>query len=70
MRPPTLSLLLAGILPSVAATAAPLPDFEASYKLEQHYLPVRIWQRDSDDEEYQSDLEEFSHSLRGKKNKR
>ena len=35
-----------------------------------HYLPVRIWQRDSDDEEYQSDLEEFSHSLRGKKNKR
>ena len=34
-----------------------------------HYLPVRIWQRDSDDEEYQSDLEEFSHSLRGKKNK-
>jgi len=31
---------------------------------------VRIWQRDSDDEEYQSDLEEFSHSLRGKKNKR
>ena len=33
-----------------------------------HYLPVRIWQRDSDDEEYQSDLEEFSPSLRGKKN--
>jgi hypothetical protein len=35
-----------------------------------HYLPVRIWQRDSDDEEYQSELEEFSHSLRVKKNKR
>jgi hypothetical protein len=28
-----------------------------------HYLPVRIWRRDSDDEEYQSDLEDFSHSL-------
>ena len=41
MRPPTLSLLLlAGILPSVAATAAPLPDFEASYKLEQHNLRI------------------------------
>jgi hypothetical protein len=35
-----------------------------------HYLPVRIWQRDSDDEEYQSDLEDFSRSLWGKKNSR
>jgi hypothetical protein len=34
-----------------------------------HYLPVRIWRRDSDDEEYLSDLEEFSRSLWGKKNK-
>ena len=33
-----------------------------------HYLPVRIWRRDSDDEEYQSDLEEFSRSLREKVN--
>jgi len=31
-----------------------------------HYLPVRIWRRDSDDEEYLSDLEDFSRSLRGK----
>ena len=31
-----------------------------------HFLPVRIWRRDSDDEEYVSDLEEFSRSLRGK----
>ena len=29
-----------------------------------HYLPVRIWQRDKDDSEYQSDLESFSASLR------
>jgi len=35
-----------------------------------HYLPVRIWRRDSDDEEYLSDLEEFSRSLWGKKNQR
>jgi hypothetical protein len=28
-----------------------------------HYLPVRIWRRDSNDEEYRSDLEEFSDSL-------
>lgn len=28
-----------------------------------HYLPVRIWQREKDDE-YQSDLESFSKSLR------
>ena len=35
-----------------------------------HYLPVRIWQRDSDDEEYLSDLEDFSRSLWGKKNSR
>jgi hypothetical protein len=34
-----------------------------------HYLPVRIWRRDSDDEEYLSDLEELSRSLWGKKNK-
>jgi len=33
-----------------------------------HYLPVRIWRRDSDDEEYQSDLENFSRSLWGKIN--
>jgi hypothetical protein len=33
-----------------------------------HYLPVRIWRRDSDDEEYQSDLENFSRSLWGKSN--
>jgi hypothetical protein len=31
-----------------------------------HYLPVRIWRRDGDDEEYQSELEDFSRSLRGK----
>lgn len=29
-----------------------------------HYLPVRIWQREKDDAEYQSDLESFSASLR------
>jgi hypothetical protein len=29
-----------------------------------HYLPVRIWQRDTDDAEYQSDLESFTTSLR------
>ncbi|MGB5540934.1 MAG: DUF3108 domain-containing protein [Gammaproteobacteria bacterium] len=29
-----------------------------------HYLPVRIWQREKDDAEYQSDLENFSASLR------
>lgn len=28
------------------------------------YLPVRIWQREKDDTEYQSDLTEFSESLR------
>lgn len=28
-----------------------------------HYLPVRIWQRDSDDDEYRSELEEYSPSL-------
>jgi hypothetical protein len=33
-----------------------------------HYLPVRIWRRDSDDDEYQSELEDFSNSLRGKRN--
>lgn len=31
------------------------------------YLPVRIWQREKDDDEYQSDLESFSESLRVKK---
>ena len=35
-----------------------------------YYLPVRIWRRDRDDEEYQSELEEFSQSLWGKKNDR
>lgn len=30
------------------------------------YLPVRIWQREKDDDEYQSDLESFSESLRVK----
>lgn len=29
-----------------------------------NYLPVRIWQREKDDAEYQSDLAEFSDSLR------
>jgi hypothetical protein len=29
-----------------------------------HYLPVRIWQREKDDAEYQSDLESYSASLR------
>lgn len=28
-----------------------------------HFLPVRIWQREKDDSEYQSDLEHFSSSL-------
>ena len=28
-----------------------------------NYLPVRIWQREKDDSEYQSDLAEFSESL-------
>jgi hypothetical protein len=37
---------------------------------ELHYLPVRIWRRDSDDEEYTSDLEKFSRSLWGKSRKR
>jgi len=32
-----------------------------------HYLPVRIWRRDGDDEEYVSELEDFSRSLRVKK---
>ncbi|MGD8630929.1 MAG: DUF3108 domain-containing protein, partial [Gammaproteobacteria bacterium] len=31
---------------------------------ELNYLPVRIWQREKDDREYQSDLAEFSESLR------
>ena len=31
------------------------------------YLPVRIWRREPDDSEYQSDLESFSASLRVKK---
>lgn len=35
-----------------------------------HYLPVRIWRRDSDGDEYQSELEDFSRSLWGKKNNR
>jgi len=30
---------------------------------ELHYLPVRIWQREKDDSEYQSDLESFSSAL-------
>jgi hypothetical protein len=29
-----------------------------------NYLPVRIWQREKDDVEYESELEEFSESLR------
>lgn len=29
-----------------------------------HYLPVRIWQREKDDSEYQSELETYSESLR------
>ncbi|MGB5178776.1 MAG: DUF3108 domain-containing protein [Gammaproteobacteria bacterium] len=33
-----------------------------------HYLPVRIWRRDSDDEEYLSELEDFSRSLWTSKN--
>jgi len=35
-----------------------------------HYLPVRIWRRDGDDEEYQSELEAFNPSLRGEENVR
>ena len=31
---------------------------------ELHFLPVRIWQREKDDADYQSDLESYSHSLR------
>ena len=37
---------------------------------ELHYLPARIWRRDGDDEEYVSDLEDFSLSLWGKAGKR
>ncbi|MDH3527321.1 MAG: DUF3108 domain-containing protein [Gammaproteobacteria bacterium] len=33
---------------------------------ELSYLPVRIWQREKDEDEYQSDLESFSESLRVK----
>jgi len=33
---------------------------------ELNYLPVRIWQREKDDAEYQSDLESFSDSLHTK----
>ncbi|MCG6898959.1 MAG: DUF3108 domain-containing protein [Gammaproteobacteria bacterium] len=35
-----------------------------------HFLPVRIWRRDGDDEEYQSELEDFSRSLRDEENDR
>jgi len=35
---------------------------------ELHFLPVRIWRRDSDSGEYQSDLESFTPSLRRQKN--
>lgn len=35
-----------------------------------HYLPVRIWRRDGDDEAYQSELEDFSTSLWGMANPR
>lgn len=31
---------------------------------ELHYLPVRIWQREKDDAEYQSDLESYSSTLK------
>ena len=31
---------------------------------ELNYLPVRIWQREKDDSEYQSDLESFTDTLR------
>jgi hypothetical protein len=31
---------------------------------ELHYLPVRIWQREKDDSEYQSDLESYSLSTK------
>ena len=34
---------------------------------ELHYLPVRIWQRNKDQREYQSELESFSESLRVEK---
>jgi hypothetical protein len=34
---------------------------------ELSFLPVRIWQREKDDDEYQSDLESFSESLRVKR---
>lgn len=34
------------------------------------YLPARIWRRDGEDEEYTSDLESFSRSLRGRPGKR
>lgn len=37
---------------------------------ELHYLPVRIWRRDNDDDEYLSELEGFSRSLWGKSGKR
>ena len=37
---------------------------------ELHYLPARIWRRDGDDEEYVSELESFSRSLRGRPGKR
>jgi len=33
---------------------------------ELHYLPVRIWRRDSDNDEYLSELESFTPSLRKK----
>jgi hypothetical protein len=29
-----------------------------------NYLPIRIWQRETDDSEYTSDLESFSETLR------
>lgn len=41
MRPLGLSLLLfTGMLLNTAAMAAPLPDFEARYRLEQHDLHI------------------------------
>lgn len=40
MRPLSLSLLLAGIFVTTAALAAPLPDFKARYRLEQHDLHI------------------------------
>jgi len=33
-----------------------------------HHLPVRIWRRDGGDEEYRSELEDVSRSLRGNRN--